>query len=474
MSGAWGHQHARFSVRARILAVLLVVTALGMSLAGGTAYLVQRDRILRHIDDRLLSRVDSARAIIRDGGLGAFGSAEDALRSVIAHVVPDRNESSLGIVDGRPTYLPGVVVDFALEDDPAFVQRVVTEVGDGEVRLGTAVGEVGTLRYLAAPIVLRPGADPVIYVVAIRVDAELGELGEAFTTYALVSAASLFAIGGVGWLVAGRLLGPLRRLREAAAGITASDRTARIPVSGNDDLSELTRTVNDMLDRLDEAMTTQHQLLDDVRHELKTPITIVRGHLELLDPRNPSDVTATRALAIDELDRMVGLVDDIAALAEHRTTAPAFRDVDVAALTAEVLAKAGGLSGHDWRAGPVAAAVVHGDPDRITQAWLQLADNAAKYSPSGSPVTIGSTVAGGAVQLWVEDAGPGIPAEVQDRIFERFGRIDQGRGVSGSGLGLAIVTAIAQAHGGSVDLVSSASGSRFSLVLPTGEGGGTA
>ncbi|MCU1440604.1 MAG: signal transduction histidine kinase [Rhodoglobus sp.] len=465
-----------WSVRARILASILTVAALGMVGAGGTAYLLQRDRVLNQIDDRLQSRVAAARHLVTNEQalaesaatesatpVGATWTARDALESVIAGVIPDRNESSVGILDGRAAFVPGVEVAFHLEEDAAFIDRVVAEAQQ-DVVLGTTPSPLGTLRYIAAPIAI--DGDVAVYVAAIDLDRELADLTAAFTTYAIVALIALLTIGAVGWLVAGRLLDPIRGLRVATSRITASDRHERLPVVGRDDVSDLTRTVNDMLDRLDTALTSQQQLLDDVRHELKTPLTILRGHLELLDTGRVAEVERTRALAIDELDRMTALVDDIEALAESQVAIPAWRVVDAAAFTAEVYGKARGMVGHEWLLGETASAPIELDPSRVTQALLQLVDNAAKYSPAGSTIELGSADLGDDIEFWVSDAGSGIPEGSEDRIFERFGRIDGGRGVTGSGLGLSIVKAIASVHGGSVSLSSSKEGSVFGLILP--------
>src|SRR5690606_13825164 len=213
----------------------------------------------------------------------------------------------------------------------------------------------------------------------------------------------------------------------------------RIPVTGRDDVSDLTRTVNDMLDRLESATSAQQRLLDDVRHELQTPITIVRGHLELLDPGDEDEVASVRTLALDELDRMAGLVDAVGSLAETGPASLRLEPIDVGDLTAEVFAKAAVIPGREWTLGGRAQVIADLDSARVTQAWLQLVDNAAKYSPPGSQVRIGSTRRDGNIELWVEDQGDGIPEGAEVRIFERFGRVDEGRGVSGSGLGLPIV-----------------------------------
>jgi two-component system, OmpR family, sensor kinase len=452
----------RFSVRSRILVSILIVAVLGLGGAGATTYLVLRTQMLSGIDAQLQSRIEVARQVsVGESSLSA------ALSEILSKLIPNSHEGSVGIVDGVAKYRPGVSTDLALEKSPAFVSRVVHEVAGGRVWLGsTTLAGYGRIRYVAVPIRVAGSAQTGIYVDGVDLDAELADLDTAVQTYFIVAVAALAAIGLVGWFVSGRLLRPIRQLRSAASRITASDRNERIPVVGRDDISELTSTVNDMLDRLDIAMTSQRQLLDDVRHELKTPITILRGHLELLDSANPSEVAAARLIALDELDRMANLVDDIEALAETQRDTITARATDVGDLTAEVFAKVSVLRGHVWELREVAHVRAEIDPARITQAWLQLADNAAKYSPDGTPIVLGSRVMDGWVEFWLSDSGPGIPRESWGRIFERFGRIDSGRGIRGSGLGLPIVSAIAEAHGGRVVLESSAAGSRFGILVP--------
>jgi two-component system OmpR family sensor kinase len=447
----------RWTVRSRILASILLVALVGMTVAGLTAFLVQRDRIVSQIDDLLVDHVESARFVVTgDSDAVAtepdveqppdgvtFTTAAEALEAILARVIPGRNESALGIVDGAATLVPGVDISFHLEDDPAFVRRIVNEASDGGVHLGTAISSVGTVRYVASPVAVEGDPQPAIYVAAVDVDAELDELRAAFGTYTVVAAITLVAIGLVGWMRSPLSLAVMR-----------------------DDISALTETVNGMLNRLDRAMTSQRQLLDDVRHELKTPITIVRGHLELLEPANVAEVEATRALAIDELDRMTRLVDDIESLAEAQRMTLARTPTDVADLTADVFAKASVIADHEWVMAGAAHVSTSVDAGRITQAWLQLVDNAAKYSPPGSRIDIGSTSDDSTVEFWVADRGRGIPPGAEERIFERFGRADTGRGIDGSGLGLPIVRTIATAHGGRVSLATSPQGSRFGIVVP--------
>jgi signal transduction histidine kinase len=257
-------------------------------------------------------------------------------------------------------------------------------------------------------------------------------------------------------------------VREIASDITTSDLSRRIPESGNDDITALTRTFNDMLDRLEDGVESQRRFLDDAGHELRTPLTVLRGHLELLDPEDPDEVDRTRTVLLDEVDRMSRLVGDLIVLAKSRR--PDFlqvRPTDLAVLTVTLLAKARALGDRDWVLVAEGSEMVLWDEQRVTQAALQLADNAVKHTRPGDRIALGSVVEDGWVRLWVEDSGRGVLPEDRERIFERFGRAAAGTGDEGFGLGLSIVRAIAEAHGGTVTVRDAvARGARFELRLP--------
>ncbi|WP_341229665.1 HAMP domain-containing sensor histidine kinase [Nocardioides salarius] len=226
-----------------------------------------------------------------------------------------------------------------------------------------------------------------------------------------------------------------------------------------------------MLARLESAFAGQRQFLDDAGHELKTPLTVLRGHLELLDAGDPGDVEQTQALLLDEVDRMSRLVGDLILLAKSdRPDFVAFETCDLLALTEDVVAKAKGLGERDWRVDAAADTRVLGDTQRLTQALLQLAENAAKHTSPGDTIAIGSSCTAEEVRLWVRDTGPGVAAADRERIFDRFGRSDVPEGDEGFGLGLSIVAAIAEAHGGRVAVEDrspqSSPGARFVITLP--------
>jgi signal transduction histidine kinase len=465
----------------RILASMLLVAAIGMTAAGVSAYLIQRERVLAQIDDRLASTVEGLQCIA-DGcdGSDRPDSVLAFLGEAMTRVLPDHNESTLGIVDDVPRLRPSSGISFRLDDDPVFIERVLHEADAEHVVRGTAATDFGALRYAIIPVEVDGDPARGLYVSAYDLDAALAEITEAFRTYWLVAAGALVIVGLVGWFVSGRILRPLRQLRRTADGIGEEDLTTRIDAHGNDEVSDLSRTFDAMLDRLQRSFDTQRRLLDDVSHELRTPITIVRGHLELLDPDDASDVAATRELAIDELDRMKVLVDDIALLV--KTSRPDFLrrvPVDVAELTEQVLAKARALSpDHEWSITSSAHVVAALDATRITQAWLQLAENAAKYAPAGTGIELGSAVTrrddAEVLELSVRDHGPGIPQEKLDWVFDRFSRVEVGRGVAGSGLGLSIVAAIAAAHGGRAYAQKpEGSGARIVIALPADAEGDT-
>jgi signal transduction histidine kinase len=224
-----------------------------------------------------------------------------------------------------------------------------------------------------------------------------------------------------------------------------------------------------MLDRLEAGAAAQRRFLDDAGHELRTPITIVRGHLEVLDPTDQVDVRDTVALVDDELDRMNRIVSDLLLLA--RAEQPRFvrsQPVDVEALTGEVFDKVRRLGDRRWVLDTSARVDAVLDPQRVTQALVALADNAVRYTAPGDRISLGSQLSGGDLRFWISDTGPGVPVEDQARVFERFARGAAGAARSdGAGLGLSIVQAIAQAHDGSAVLDSvPGRGTTVTLVLP--------
>jgi two-component system OmpR family sensor kinase len=230
-------------------------------------------------------------------------------------------------------------------------------------------------------------------------------------------------------------------------------------------MAELARTFNAMLARLEEAFRTQKEFVSDAGHELRTPITVVRGHLELLgdDPEERAEVLE---IVTDELDRMSRFVDDLLLLAKARR--PDFlrlEDVDLDMLTEELLAKASALAPRDWQLDAVATGRLTADRQRLTQAVMNIARNAADQTAEGDQIALGSALHQGEARVWVRDSGPGVPEAERELIFDRFAQ--GGRHSDGAGLGLAITRAVADAHGGRVEVASTEGrGATFTIVVP--------
>jgi two-component system, OmpR family, sensor kinase len=438
------------SVRTRITVVVALLVALALTAAGLIIYFLGAAGIERDAQTRADQEIQAFRTLERRGpepGRGdSFTSIDQLFDVFLARTVPNQDELIVGWVDGQ-AHVASSSPRGELAEDPAFEALVNqnAEVG-GTVRTESAVGD---LLVTIQPVQGRVSSGALV-VVTFLDDAERG-LNKLLRTYAITALLSLIVITGLAAWQAGRLLAPLGRLSDTAEDITATDLSRRLPESGNDDITALTRTVNGMLVRLEEAFVGQRQFLDDAGHELRTPLTVLRGHLELLDHSDPEDVAETRALLLDELDRMSRLVGDLILLA--KTGRPDFLDVQPVSLerlTHTILAKARGLGDRTWHLDGAGEAIVTMDEQRITQAVLQLADNAVKHTEPDDVVAIGSAAADGWARIWVRDSGPGIPAEDQDRIFDRFARSRVSDEDEGFGLGLSIVSAIVEAHAGTV------------------------
>lgn len=350
------------SLRTRIVAVITVVAALGLLSVGLAVYAVERQRILEQIDVRLQANLESGRSIVNEGDpeAGAWTSSSAALRTVVQRMSPDDNTGALGLLDGEVAFVPGVPLDVDLLSEADFTDHVVDRAASGRPMIATfAEGDV-VWRYLVAPVVIEGSADPAqaVFVMAYDVRAELAEINVAAQVFLIASGIAVVVIAVVGTLVAGRLLRPLRQMRETAERVSAQSLSERLPIQGRDDVSELAQTMNDMLDRLDGALDSQRELLSDVGHELKTPITIVRGYVEVMDPDDPADVRETKDLAVDELERMGTLVQDLASAAALHGPAPVQREpIDAADLMTQIIGKAERIDGADVSQGQLADVV---------------------------------------------------------------------------------------------------------------------
>lgn len=300
---------------------------------------------------------------------------------------------------------------------------------------------------------------------------------EKLRTYSVGALVIFFVASfGVSWWIAGYLLRPIGRITTVAREISATDLTRRIALQGPDDeLHQLADTFDDMLGRLDEAFANQRQFIQEASHELRNPLAVIRTNLEvtLTDPdASTDDLRHTAEVVERSTDRMTRLVDDLLLYARNETPSLDRDPVDAAALVHEAAdefrapAEARGLT-ISWEASP--GLLVTGDRNALRQALANLLANATRLAPPGTQVRARAGREGPWIWLAVDDQGPGIAPDDQERIFQRFWRGDAERagGEKRSGLGLTIVRQIVEAHGGEVKLVSVLGhGSTFAIWLP--------
>jgi two-component system OmpR family sensor kinase len=439
---------SRLSLRARVVAgavaaIVLVVGALGITVA----VLVGNE--LRGSLDQTLR--DRAIGVVRLGAstpglLTAPGALASPTGGTEAEVeVVSRTGAVIAAspaLGGRR--LPG----------EALVRHAISAGGDG---YATANFGGNAMRLYAAPMPETGGAAAGgAVLVGSSLSSVQETLGHVRAAIALSAVAAALLGGLLVALVAGRGLRPLRRLTAAAGAIgTGADPAARLPEDDAPrEVAELTATLNGMLAALERSRATERRFLADASHQLRTPLTALRGNAAYL-ARHGTDAEVLAEID-DDAKRVGRLIDDLLALERAESNDLPYARVDLAALATDEARRAGA------ELGELDAAVVWGDGTALAGALANLLDNARLHGPVGGPVTVSLTADGREARLSVADAGPGIPP---DRVEEAFGRFWRGPDAAvrpGSGLGLAIVRATATAHRGEVAV----DGSRMTLVLP--------
>lgn len=472
-----GEPASVISLRTRLIVTIVSLVGIALAMAGATAYAMDRAQVNQRVAESLDRAAAEFRVLAVDGvdprtGTG-FATARDLLRVAMQRAVLTPDEGAFGIVNGAVVWLATQNGQIRPEHDQEFVATVLPLASAPAITRGRLDTGLHDHAYLVVPVRTGGGAPAGALVRTVDVNQELGALNHTYAIYALVAVGSLTLVGLISLLIAGRMLAPLSWVRRTAETISDTDLSGRIPVRGHDDLAALTVTLNRMLGRLDRAFGAQRELLDDVGHELRTPLTVIQGHLEVADPTDPDDVAETSALVLGEVHRMRRLVDDLITLAKaERVDFLQRATVDVGRLTDEAFEKARGLGARRWVLADVADVTAEIDSQRITQAWLELAANAVRYSEHDSQITLGSAIAGRELRLWVEDEGIGIASDEEARLRTRFGRSSrpEATGHEGAGLGLAIVESIAAAHHGRLEIDSvPGTGSTMTIVVPLGE-----
>jgi signal transduction histidine kinase len=421
---------------------LIVVFAVGASVA-----LVFALVLLYLLLDRQLSGVLDADLARRSDDLAAAVTAGDV------DVVRADPLAQLYAADG--SVLAGSPV---LGDRPILDAGQVRRVGGAEPAAGTFA-----VAYGAAPAPVRLLSHRIAGDRVLTVGVPAGPVQAArdrLLVVLLVAAPLLVAlVSTAGWLVVRAALRPVGLLTREAAAISSLDTEQRLPpVPGDDEIAELARTLDGMLDRLGVAFARERAFVDDASHELRTPIAVLHGEIELAlsATDDPEEVERSLRAALAETERLSRLAEDLLLLARQRAGGLAIQSepidlLDLAAVHARGLEPVLGLS-IDVSGDPV---VLEADADRLRQVLANLTANSAAAGAEAVQVRVTDDRDG--VVLEVADDGPGFPPDLLDSAFERFVRGDDARtrGRAGAGLGLSIVRAIVAAHGGTVRIGNS-------------------
>ncbi len=470
------------SLRARLLAAVLALTACGMLLVGGITYAEQRSFLYDRVDQQVTAAIPPvARKLdqLRGGPGGGYDDDEDHRPDGGPDLgIPAGTYGQKRDADGNVLAGTGMVftpLNQAVTAKPALpaelpVGRIITV--DGADGAGTRY------RVLAK----RDPMGSTITVAAIPLGATDDTLQRLLAVEALVIAAVLIVLGLVSWVVVRVGLLPLDRMGHTAGAIAGGDLSHR--VESTDPRTEVGRlgvALNAMLDRLERAFGEREasedrlrRFIADASHELRTPLASIRGYAELFRmgaARDPADVEKAMGRIEDEAARMGVLVEDLLTLARlDEVPDTPHAELDLAALVRDAVDDGRAVApGREIHLQVDGAAEVVGDRDQLRQVLGNLLRNAFVHTPAGTPIEVTVQRAGADVRLEVRDHGPGLPTSDAEALFERFWRSEAGRerGRGGAGLGLAIVAAIVDAHGGEVRAGNApGGGASFVVTLP--------
>ena len=456
------------SIRFRLTLLYSTILALTLIVFGAAVYLTLSRSTMRVLQDQL---VDEARSLtaIREFRLDRI------ILPNTRWAAPQTFVQTRGIdgqVSSRTPNLAGLNLPLSQKD--------LETVSDGTSVFRTAVIEGERLLIYDQPVNI---GDQTVGIIQIaRSMAEQDQSLRTLRQFLIVgsSIATIFAFG-IGWLLAGTALHPIKRITETARAIGAErDFTQRVDYAGPpDEVGRLATTFNEMLtelqaayQHLEQALQVQRRFVADASHELRTPLTTIRGNTALLQRTPPiaeQDRVEVLADMVDETDRLIRLVNDLLALARADAGRPLHHDpISIKPLIEDLCREFKLLEpGRVIRCDELPDVVVAGDRDAIKQVLVILLDNARKFTPIDGLISIHTVATDGQVSISVRDTGTGIEPAALPHIFDRFYRGDPARTGGGAGLGLAIARTLVEAQHGTLSVESEVGqGSVFTVTLP--------
>ncbi|GAB35520.1 sensor histidine kinase [Gordonia otitidis] len=446
------------SLRLRVTLLSATVVLVSVGLMAGAAYFVVYRAMYNEVDNQLESRADGMTALAK------MGTLNDRPEALVAGTVFSTNISLALVKPSGQTYLVGSV---PFEDVERKIARSPSNPGNNLQSLRT----VNNQRVLARK--LDDGNTLILAQSLLHTDRVLKRL--AWVLFVVgCGGVALAAVAGTTVARAG--LRPVARLTRATERVARTQDLTPMPVAGNDELARLTESFNTMLRALAQSRDQQARLVADAGHELRTPLTSLRTNLELLmaasEPGAPAvpaaDMIELRSDVMAQIEELSTLVGDLVDLAREDTPEVVFEEVDLDELVETALERVRRRRVDVEFEVHLEPWFVFGEQHGLSRAVVNVLDNAAKWSPRGRSVLVTlRQLDAGTAEFSVSDAGPGIPPEDRELVFERFYRSTQSRSMPGSGLGLAIVRQVVDRMGGTVSAdQSSLGGAMITMTLP--------
>ena len=358
----------------------------------------------------------------------------------------------------------------------SIIEKMVQQALFGQSSfLTTPTTEGQGVRLYAAPFNLDSRTR--VAVIVGRLTSEIQDMLSIFRVIIIYSALAVVLLAGVGGMfLANRTLKPVDHITDIAREIGEGDLSRRINIQSEDELGRLASTLNRMIARLEEAFQKQRQFAADASHELRTPLAIIQAESSLALDKKRTQVEYRRSLDLvsQEVTYMSEIIGKLLLLARNDAGIEPLnlQEVNVKDLFTELSSDVEALAqekGVAFNLGPMDNLTVKGDRFRLRQLFLNILDNAIRYTPSGGTVSSLLVRKNGSALVSISDTGMGIPAEELPFIFDRFYRVDKARSRpdGGLGLGLAIASSIAKLHGGGIEVESQVGkGSTFQITLP--------
>jgi len=439
-----------------LIAILVLLVAFGT-----VAYFMLSKNLYRNLDEALRARVSELEGSIKveDNQI----SFEEKFNDLV--LLYDADGALLQRL-GPNVRFPNIeeIVQQALFGGSSFLTATTTE--GQEVRLYAAPFNLDSRTRIA--------------IIAGRLTREIRNVLSIFKVVIIYSTLAVLLLAGVGGMfLAKQTLQPVEHITDIAREIGEGDLSRRIDVRSDDEMGRLATTLNWMISRLEEAFQKQRQFAADASHELRTPLAIIQAESSLALDRRRTQAEYKRSLELvsQEVNYMSGIIGKLLMLErEDSGTEPTnFQNVNVKDLITELSSDMEALAQEKnvaFSLGPMEDLTVKGDRLKLRQLFLNILDNAVRYTPGGGAVSSTLVRKNGSALVSISDTGTGIPAEDLPYIFDRFYRVDKARSRAegGLGLGLAIASSIAKLHGGGIDVESQVGkGSTFHITLPLSE-----